>query len=161
MSTTDEHSQQRAQLPVYLVLVALYNGLVAAALLGARRTGRLERRPRLDDLLLVAFATQRLSRLVTKDRVTAAIRAPFTVYQGEGGPGEVEERARGHGLRRVVGELLVCPFCIAQWIATALCVGLLFAPRVTRFVASVFSVVAVADTLQLLYKGTEKVTVGE
>lgn len=140
----------------YLALIGLYNGLLALGLLVAKRTGRLGARPRLDDLLLIALATQRLSRLITKDRVTAALRAPFTAYEGESGHGEVEERARGSGPRRALGELLVCPFCVAQWVGGAFACGLLFAPRVTRFLAGVFSVVAIADTLQLLYKGTEE-----
>lgn len=159
MSSNGVHRPQRRQLRGYIVLIGLYNALLGAALLLAKRAGRLVGRPRPEDLLLVALATQRLSRLVSKDRVTTAIRAPFTSYQGEAGPGEVDERPRGHGLRRAVGELLVCPFCLAQWIATALVCGLLFAPRVTRLVAAVFSVVGVADLLQLLYKGAEKATV--
>ncbi len=138
----------------YLALIALYNGVLGSALLAAKRTGRLPERPRIDDLALAALATQRLSRLVTKDRVTSAMRAPFTTYQGEGGPGEVEDAARGRGLRRVLGELLVCPFCIAQWIAGAFGCGWLFAPRATRFLASTFSVVALADLLQLAYAET-------
>lgn len=159
MSSDGVHRRPRPQLPGYVVLIGIYNSLVVLALLAAKRSGRLASRLRADDLLLIALATQRLSRLVTKDRVTSAIRAPFTAYEGEGGPGEVEEGPRGRGLRRAVGELLVCPFCIAQWIATGLAFGLLFAPRVTRFLAGVFSVVGLADLLQLLYKGAEKATV--
>jgi hypothetical protein len=155
MSSNGGHRPQSPQLRGYLALMVLYNSLLGLALLAAKRSGRLGRSPRPEDLVLIALATQRLSRLVTKDRVTSALRAPFTAYEGEGGPGEVEERARGRGLRRAVGELLVCPFCIAQWIATALAVGLLFAPRVTRFLAGTFSVVGLADLLQLLYKGAE------
>ena len=159
MSSNGVHRPQRSQLRGYIVLMGVYNALVGLALLAAKRAGRLGARPRPGDLLLIALATQRLSRLVSKDRVTSVIRAPFTAYEGEGGPGEVEERPRGRGLRRAVGELLVCPFCLAQWIATALAFGLLFTPRVTRFLAGVFSVVGVADLLQLLYKGAEKATV--
>jgi len=156
MSSNGVHRSQRSQLRGYIVLMGIYNALVGLALVAAKRTGRLGVRPRAQDILLIALATQRLSRLLSKDRVTSALRAPFTAYEGEGGPGEVEERPRGRGLRRAVGELLVCPFCMAQWIATALAVGLLFAPRVTRFLAAVFSVVGLADLLQLLYKGAEK-----
>lgn len=159
MSSNGVHRPQRSQLRGYIVLMGVYNALVGVALLAAKRAGRLGARPRAADLLLIALATQRVSRLVSKDRVTSAVRAPFTAYEGEGGPGEVEERARGRGLRRAVGELLVCPFCLAQWIATAFAFGLLFAPRVTRFLAGVFSVVGLADLLQLLYKGAEKATV--
>lgn len=161
MSSDGIHRPQRSQLPGYIVLMGIYSSFVGLALLAAKRAGRLGTRLRPQDLVLIALATQRLSRLVSKDRVTSALRAPFTAYEGEGGPGEVEERPRGRGLRRAVGELLVCPFCLAQWIATALVVGLLFAPRVTRFLAGLFSVVSLADLLQLLYKGAEKATVEE
>ncbi len=156
MMEQDAHAKQRPQLPGYLGLIVLYNGVVTLALLLAKRSGRLERaRLGVDDLLLAGLATQRLSRLITKDRVTSAIRAPFTEYEGEGGPGEVEERAQGRGLRRAVGELMTCPFCVAQWTAAAFACGLLFAPKVTRWLAGMFSIVAIADVLQLLYKRTE------
>lgn len=140
----------------YALLLSFYSGVTAAGLWVAHRRGRLPERLRPEDLALTALATQRLSRLVTKDRVTTVVRAPFTAYQGEGGPAELEETPRGTGLRRAIGEVLVCPFCIAQWIATVMGFGLVFAPRVTRFVAGVVSAVAVADLLQLLYKGSER-----
>lgn len=149
-------SRPQAPLGGYALLIATYSSATISALVAAKRRGRLPERPRVDDLLLVAVATQRLSRLVTKDRVATVLRAPFTTYQGEGGPAEVEEAATGTGVRRAVGELLVCPFCVAQWIATGLLCGLLFAPRVTRFAAGIFSSVAIADLLQLVYKGTER-----
>jgi hypothetical protein len=150
--------ERPAQTPLrgYAALMAAYAATTAGALAAATRRGRLPERLQLDDVLLIAVATQRLSRLVTKDRLTTVLRTPFTDYRGEGGPGEVEEAARGTGLRRAVGELLVCPFCVSQWIATALATGLLFAPRLTRFFAAVLSAVGIADMLQFAYKGTER-----
>lgn len=145
----------------YMALIVAYASATTTALVVARRQERLPERLRTDDLVLVAMATQRVSRLLTKDRVSTVLRAPFTELQGDGGPGEVEEAPRGgSGLRRAIGELLVCPFCIAQWTATSFAAGLLFAPRVTRFLASVLSAVAVADLLQLLYKGSERAARG-
>lgn len=149
-------SRRRPPLGGYALLIATYSSASVAAVVAAKRRQLLPDRPRVDDLLLIAVATQRLSRLVTKDRVATVLRAPFTTYQGEGGPAEVEEAATGTGVRRAVGELLVCPFCVAQWIATGLACGMLFAPRVTRFAAGIFSSVAIADLLQLVYKGTER-----
>ena len=53
--------------------------------------------------------------------MTSFLRAPFTRFQESSGQGEVvEEEPCGHGLRLAVGELLVCPYCLAQWVATAL-----------------------------------------
>jgi hypothetical protein len=104
---------------------------------------------------LIGLGTHKLSRLLARDRVTSALRAPFTKYEGKGGPAQVEEKPRGTGLRRAVGELLVCPYCLDQWIAAAFVNGLVFAPRATRLVASTFAAVALADFLQMAYKAGE------
>jgi hypothetical protein len=107
------------------------------------------------DLALVATATFKASRIVARDRVTSAIRAPFSRFQDDAGPGEVDEAARGDGIRRVLGELLVCPYCLDVWTATALLCGLVAAPRATRFTASMLTVVSVADALQIAYAKAE------
>ena len=141
----------------YALLMTVYGSVVAVVLTLARRRGRLSERPAVADLALTAVATQRLSRLVTKDRVTAVVRAPFTSPRGDdAAPREVDDTPRGRGLRRVIGELLVCPFCVSQWIATAFAAGLLFAPRPTRWIAGVFTAVATSDFLQFGYKAAER-----
>jgi hypothetical protein len=107
------------------------------------------------DLALVAVASFKASRIIARDRVTSAIRAPFSRFQDDAGPGEVDEAARGHGLRRVLGELLICPYCLHVWTATAFLGGLLTAPRATRWIASVFVVVSAADAMQIAYAKAE------
>jgi hypothetical protein len=100
-------------------------------------------------------ATHKLSRLIARDRVTSAFRAPFTRFQGDAGPGEVNEAARGHGLRRAIGELLVCPYCLDLWVSAGLVGGLIAAPRSTRWIASVFGAMAAADVLQMAHAKAE------
>ncbi|PYK76155.1 MAG: hypothetical protein DME42_00695 [Verrucomicrobia bacterium] len=141
----------------YAALVALFNGLLATSLL-AHKCSRepLPERVEPKDLALFALATQKLSRVITKDKVTSAFRAPFTEVEGKGGPGEVEERAKGHGLRRAIGELLTCPFCLGTWIASGFIYGYIFSPRVTRTLASIFAVSGLADFLQQLYVKTQE-----
>ena len=51
-------------------------------------------------------------------------------------------------MRHTVGELLTCPFCLGVWVATAYVAGLVVAPRPTRALAAVMTVVAGSDTLQ-------------
>lgn len=135
----------------YALLAATFN--VAFATLVARRRERLPERYALTDLVLVGVATHKLSRVLTKDRVTSFLRAPFTRYRGAEGRGEVSEEARGTGLRRALGELLVCPYCVALWVSGGLSLGLVYAPRVTRLAAFALSSLALADTLQLGYRG--------
>lgn len=50
-----------------------------------------------------------------------------------------------------VGELLTCPFCMAQWSATALVAAHLVAPRQARLVTAVLTAVAGADALHYVY----------
>ena len=146
--------KSREELPTrdYAALVAIFNGLLATSLL-VRKCSRepLPERIEPKDLALFAFATQKLSRVITKDKVTSAFRAPFTEVEGKGGAGELEERAKGHGLRRAVGELLTCPFCLGTWIASGFIYGYIFSPRVTRTVGSIFAASGLADFLQQLY----------
>lgn len=47
----------------------------------AGRRGRLPEGYRAGDLVLLGVATFKLSRLISKDRVTAFLRAPFTRFQ--------------------------------------------------------------------------------
>src|SRR5947209_15907357 len=109
----------------YAVLMAAFTSLAAAFAAWFRRSGR-ELPDRMDgrDLALVTVASHRASRLIAKDKVTSAIRAPFAEYEGPGGPSEVSERPRGRGLRRVIGELLVCPYCLGLWTSAAITAGL-------------------------------------
>ena len=150
-------SKEDRPLGAYALLIAAFHATFAFFLLAVRRSGRpLPEQPRPDDILLLGIATHKLSRLLAKDAVTSALRAPFTRYQGPAGSGEVNEAPRGRGLRHAVGELLTCPFCLSQWIGAFLGYGLVFAPRVTRFVAGLFAVFTVADFVQYGYDITKQ-----
>ena len=58
---------------------------------------------------------------------------------------------RGSGVRHAIGELLTCPFCVLVWVATLFSFGLVLAPRVTRFAASILAAVTASDSLQFAY----------
>jgi hypothetical protein len=108
------------------------------------------------DLALVTVASHKTSRMVTRDRVTSALRAPFTEFQGDAGPAEVDERARGHGLRRAIGELLVCPYCLGMWVSAALTASLLVFPRFTRWFSSVLVAFFGSEVLHIAYARAER-----
>ena len=128
---------------------------MAGLLAARRRRGGLPARYGLWDVITVGAATHKLSRLITTDRVTSFIRAPFVSYQEAAGHGEVSEQPRGEGLRLAAGELLVCPYCLGQWIAAGFGIGLVGAPDVTRLVAFILTAETAADFLQLAYKAAE------
>jgi hypothetical protein len=140
----------------YGVLMSVFLALASSFAAWFSRSGR-TLPDRIDDrdLLLLTVASHKASRLIAKDKVTSAIRAPFARYQGDAGPGEVSEEPRGRGLRRVIGELLICPYCLGMWTSAFLTAGLLVAPRFTRWVASVLVIFFGADMLQIAYKKAE------
>ncbi len=136
-------------------------GVYATAVTGAAALLRRRRRPLPErigaaDLALLTVATHKASRLLAKDPVTSPLRAPFTRYEGLSGPAELAEKVRGTGLRKAVGALITCPFCLAVWIATALTFGLVVAPRATRLAASILTAVTGADVLHLAYAALEE-----
>lgn len=140
----------------YLVLLTTYFSAVFGLGLLVRRRRRLPARPSAADLALVAVATHKVSRMLSKDSVLAAVRMPFTRFEEAAGAGEVHESVRGGGVRHAVGELLTCPFCLAQWVATGFTFGMLLAPRATRQIASIFCAVTASDYLQFAYCAAEK-----
>jgi hypothetical protein len=133
--------------------MGVYLGLVSAGAAAVRASGReLPDRIPFGDAALLAVATFRLARRIAKDPVTAPLRAPFTAFQGPSGHAEVAEEVREHGgIKHAVGELLTCPFCLAQWVATGLVFGYATAPRATRLAALTMTLVAGSDVLQFLY----------
>lgn len=139
----------------YRSVAVAYAGVMSAGLLIASRRqdarSAVSRPAAWSDVALVAVSTFKISRLVTKQTVAAPLRAPFTTDEGAGGPGERNSRPAGAGLRRSIGELISCPFCLDVWIATGATLGLRIAPAATRPVLQTFAAVAGADMLQFVY----------
>ena len=140
----------------YAFLMGVYGAAVTAGTVALRRRNRPLPDVRLADVVLVGVATHKLARRMSKDSVTSPLRAPFTRYEGVAGPAELRERVRGSGMRKAVGELITCPFCLSQWASTGFVFGLLTAPRATRWTASVFASLALADFLQFAYAWAEQ-----
>jgi hypothetical protein len=143
----------------YGALIAAFNvGFAALAVLAARSMRGLPERYSLTDVAIVGAGTHKLSRILTKDRVTSVLRAPFTRFKENAGHGEVHEESRGSGMQRAVGELLVCPYCTGLWVAAAMTLGLVRAPRATRMVSFTLAVLTLSDMLQLAYRAAEDAT---
>jgi hypothetical protein len=144
-------------LPSYAAVAGLFNLIFALFLLIARKTGRpIPERMETRDIALFGVATHKLSLLLAQDAITSPLRAPFTELQEKQSPKNVDEKPRGTGLRRSLGELVTCKFCVGQWVASFFTYGLVFAPAVTRLVASIFAIVALSDHLHQTYKALTK-----
>ena len=156
---TFEGYKQGADVPLfsYGVLAATFNLLFALFLLTVRITGKsLPQRIEARDIVLLGMATHKLSLVGSQDAVTSPLRAPFTELKEKEGPKKVDEKPRGTGLRRSVGELLTCQFCLGVWVASFFTYGFVLLPRVSRLVAAVFAAITVSDFLNQIYKVLKK-----
>jgi len=148
---------EEVSLASYGVLAGVFNAIFVLFLLVVKRTGRtLPERVEVRDIALLGMAAHKLSLMGAEDAVTSPLRAPFTELQEKQSPKSVDEKPRGKGLRRSLGELLTCHFCVGQWVASFFTYGLVFAPAVTRLVASIFAIVALSDHLHQTYKALMK-----
>lgn len=148
------YGDEQDALPPYAALAGVFNLILAVFFLVTRKSGRrpLPERVGVGDIALLGVATHKLSMLVAQDAVTSPLRAPFTELQDKQSPKSMDEKPRGTGLRRSIGELLTCQFCVGQWVASFFTYGLVLAPAATRLVASIFAVVTVSDHLHQTYK---------
>ncbi len=130
-----------------------YLTLTAAGAAAVRASGKeLPTRIPLGDAVLLTIATFRIARTIAKDPVASPLRAPFTTFRGQSGEAEVAEEIRVHGgVKHAIGELVTCPFCLAQWTATSLVFGYATVPKATRLAALTMTMVALADVGQFAY----------
>lgn len=149
------YSDVHTPLAGYATLLGAWTGIYGGLLVAGERGGRLPERIPPADIVLLGVATHKLTRIVTKDWVTAPLRAPFVRYEGSAGGGEVKEEVRGRGLRKAIGDLLTCPWCTGPWVAGSLLAALVSRPRATRVVAAGFSAVAVSDFLHHAYQAAK------
>jgi hypothetical protein len=164
MTTTDAaryDDQGDVPLGGYAALASVFAGSAGAFALLARRRGvRLPQEVPPWDVALMGTATYKASRLLTRDKITSFVRAPFTRRAGDGEGSEVMDEPRGSGVRRAVGDLVSCPFCTAGWVAGALVCSYAVTPRLTRLVCGGLSALTVADWLQYAWTATQETTEG-
>ena len=153
----DYAGDQERPLGSFLALMGAYGAVATGLSVAVRRRG-LPDRLAPADLVLLGVATAKLSRLVARDRVTSPLRAPFTEFEDFGNASEVEESPRGTGLRLALGELVTCPYCLAQWVGTGFLGGLLLRPRETRLVAGLFAMLALNDGVQVAHEHLMRTT---
>ena len=152
-SATAGYSDQSQPLGAYLTLTGTFGAFVSG-LAGAMwlSGSKLPEKPKLGEILLLGIATHKLARLITKDMVTAPLRAPFVQFKEFTGEGEVEEESRRDGgVKEAVGDLLTCPYCMGVWIAVPMWFGMALAPRLTRFVAGILATITTADFTHRAY----------
>ena len=140
-TTTADTAQTAEERPLaeYATLTSSFWAVFALFLLLAGR--RLPDRLPAGDLVRIALASYKMSRVVAKDEVTTFLRAPVTEDP------EAQEPKK-EGMAAVLGELVTCPYCLGLWFSSALAYAHILAPRPARFATAIFSAYALTDFLQ-------------
>ena len=103
------------------------------------------------DAVLIALAIFRLTRLVVYDKITRFAREWFVqkreITRGDGVV-MIEMQPHPRGLRRTIGDLLGCPWCIGVW-AALLVVFCYFEYPWAWYVIFVLAVAGIGSALQI------------
>ena len=151
MNERSDEPPVHAYLALMSVFATAYGGLL---FVGAKKN----RLPKVSarDIALLGVATHRLTRILTRDKVALPLREPFTEVEGTAGAGEMREHPKGRGLRRAIGTLLCCQYCMGPWIASALVAALAVRPRETRVACAMLATTTVSDFLHQSYACVRK-----
>jgi hypothetical protein len=133
---------ERAPLWAYGLLLALFVALVAAVTVTAK--AQLDGFPPAFDLVLLALASYRVTRVISQSRIGLVLRAPLT-------SDPAGEEPKGTGMTRAVAELVLCVSCLSVWVAAAFSAALVAFPRETRLIAFVFAVAAATEFLLIAF----------
>lgn len=138
LGVSSQAMEREDPLPEYAGLAAAFVAVFGGFL--AIERGRLPERVPTADLVRIGLASYKIGRLVTKDEITAFIRAPVTEDPAASEP-------KQEGLQGALGKLLTCPYCVGLWTAAGLSYAHVLAPREARFATSIFGADAIADFL--------------
>jgi hypothetical protein len=85
------------------------------------------------ELAILALATFRVTRLITRDHITAPIRKLFwSKFPPE---------------KSYIGYLSTCDWCFSFWVGSGFVIWAIINPSVTFVVATIFAVAAIAGLL--------------
>ena len=133
---------------VDVVFVTLYVGVMMALYF----LGRLPTSIRPFDFVLLGLAAARLTDIISTDQIMEWLRRPFVKMETTEIAGrEVETRTgRGRGLKKVLGDLLSCPWCVGVWVAASLTYAYFLMPAVIWIFILIMAIAEIGSLLQTL-----------
>ncbi len=129
----------------YAGIVATYGGLLASAGTLAKLLGRQPAQQSALDLVILAGATFKAARTISRDEVASFIRQPFV--EGDAHDGS-EEPVKTGDVQQAIGELVTCSRCVGTWAAAALASTQILAPRFGRLLTWSLGAAGINDVLQ-------------
>jgi len=136
---------RRPPYEAYAAIMATFAGGLGAAGALSRLLGRDPQCQNALDLTVLAAASFKAARTLTRDGVSSFIREPFV--RGHAHEGDEEPVATGD-LRQAIGELVTCSRCVGTWAAAGLVTTQVLAPRVGRLLTWSLAAAGINDFLQ-------------
>ena len=134
--------------PPYNAYAGIMGTFVGGLALAGALAHLLDRDPRDGDTLdlaVLALATFKASRTISRDEVASFLREPFVEGEAhEGGEDPIETG----DLRQAIGELVTCSRCIGTWVAAGLGTTQILAPRFGRLLTWTLATAGMNDWLQ-------------
>jgi hypothetical protein len=130
----------------YAGIMGVFAGGLAAAGALARLLDREPRQQSALDFAVLAAATFKAARTISRDDVSSFIRDPFV--EGEAGTGEDEQPVPTGDVRQAIGELVTCSRCVGTWCAAGLASTQIIAPRFGRLLTWSLAAAGANDWLQ-------------
>ena len=124
----------------YAAILATFGGLIAATA-ALERARHEQRSVTALELTLLAAASFKAARAISRERVGSVVREPFVEA----------ERPAGSGARRAFGELVTCTRCVGTWAAAGLIATETAAPRFGRVLTLTLAAGAGNDFLQAAF----------
>lgn len=137
---------------LHILLDLIFLALYAAVMLTLYHLGRVPHTIGVLDLVLLGLAAARLSDVISTDEIMQWLRKPFVqMTQEEVAGREVSTReGRGWGWRKVIGNLLSCPWCVGVWVAAGLVYAHFLIPGPVWLFVLVLAVAEVGSVLQTI-----------
>jgi hypothetical protein len=137
--------RERPPYEAYAAIMGVFAGGLAAAGAMARALDRDPQCHTALDFAVLGAAAFKAARTLSHDEVTSFLRQPFV--RGQAHSGEDEEPVQG-GMEQAIGELVTCSRCAGTWVAAALAVTQVVAPRFGRLLTWSLGAAAANDFLQ-------------
>ena len=134
----------------YATIMGTFAGGLAAAGAVANLLDRDLREYDTLDLAVLALATFKAARTISRDEVTSFLREPFV--EGEAHEGG-EEPVETGDMRQAIGELVTCSRCVGTWVAAGLGTTQILAPRFGRLLTWTLATAGANDWLQAGFAG--------
>ena len=136
---------RRPPYEAYAAIMATFAGGLAAAGALSRLLGRDPQCQNALDLTVLAAASFKAARTLTRDGVSSFIREPFV--RGHAHEGDEEPVATGD-FHQAIGELVTCSRCVGTWAAAGLTTTQVLAPRFGRLLTWSLAAAGINDFLQ-------------